>query len=111
MTCFVKIKDEMKKGKNSVGNYKRKTFNRKSNSLKVFHKESKKSTRTLKNVLSEKNMNNNNNYTKKSKNVVSSKKEKKKSVSKYNVSTKSKSLSKKGVENKENNTTTSKSNL
>ena len=101
----------MKRGKNSVGNYKRKTFNRKSNSLKVFHKETKKSSRTLKNVLSEKNLNGSN-YSKKTKNGISSKKEKKKSVSKYNVSsTKSKSLSKKGIENKENSNTVTKSNF
>lgn len=93
---------ESKKSKNSV-TYKKKSFSRKSNSLKVFHKETKKSTRTLKNVLSEKNMNT---MSKKTKSTISSKKEKKKTASKYNSgSIKIKNNSKKS-DNKENGTMT-----
>lgn len=93
--------------KNSHLGYKKKAFGRKSNSLKVFRRENKKSSRTLKNVLSDKNMNQNG---RKSRQATISKKDKKKTVNRMsNTNLKTKNNSKKNNEEKENKTTHSKS--
>lgn len=77
---------ENRKSKGMHSGLKKKGFGRKSNSLKVFHKEPKKSSRTLKNVLSDKNLN-----SKKTRQTAGSRKEKKKTVVKMsNLSTKAK---------------------
>jgi hypothetical protein len=93
--------------KNNHLGYKKKAFGRKSNSLKVFRRENKKSSRTLKNVLSDKNMNQNG---KKSRQGTTSKKEKKKTVTRVsNPGLKIKNNSKKNNEEKENKMSVSKS--